>query len=177
MHTASWDEQQENAGIHVRLYVPADQEFVLNLAPRLRIGVAPWIDPERMLGAARQWIAGSVARHGSETVVFVAEDVCSKRLGFASVSRDQHFTGVPQAYIGELAVCEAVEGRGGGQRTGPRVRAVGPRTGIYTDCAGHRVRQRTWTAFLRAPGFQRRERETGASPLTAKVPGVPASAV
>lgn len=115
MHTASWDEQQENTGIHVRRYVPTDREFVLSLAPRLRIGVAPWIDPERMLEAARQWIAGSIARHGSETVVFVAEDTRNERLGFASVSRDQHFTGVLQAYIGELAVREEMEGRGVGR--------------------------------------------------------------
>ncbi len=115
MNTASWGEQQENTGIHVRLYALADQEFVLSLAPRLLIGAAPWIDPERMLGAARQWIAGSLARHGSETVVFVAEDARRERLGFASVSRDHHFTGVPQAYIGELAVDEAVEGQGVGK--------------------------------------------------------------
>ncbi len=115
MNTASWDEKQENTGMHVRLYTPADHEFVSRLAPRLLIGAAPWIDPERMLEAVRQWIAGSIARHGGETVVFVAEDPCGERLGFASVSRDRHFTGVPQAYIGELAVDEAVEGRGAGK--------------------------------------------------------------
>jgi len=68
-----------------------------------------------MLEAARQWIAGSVARHGGETVVFVAEGARRERLGVASVSWDRHFTGVPQAYIGELAVDEAVEGRGVGK--------------------------------------------------------------
>ncbi len=115
MNTASWGEQHGTTGMHVRLYTPADQEFVMSLAPRLLIGAAPWIDPERMLEAARQWIAGSVARHGGETVVFVAEGARRGRLGFASVSRDRHFTGVPQAYIGELAVDEAVEGRGVGK--------------------------------------------------------------
>jgi GNAT superfamily N-acetyltransferase len=115
MNTTSLSEQQENTEIYVRLYTPADQEFVLSLAPRLLIGAAPWIDPERMLEAARQWIAGSIARHSNETVVFVAEDARRERLGFASVSRDHHFTGVPQAYIGELVVDEAVEGRGVGK--------------------------------------------------------------
>jgi ribosomal protein S18 acetylase RimI-like enzyme len=115
MNPANRDEQQEQTEIQVRFYTPADQEFLFSLAPRLLIGAAPWIDPERMVEAVRQWIAGSVARHGSETVVFVAEDSRRERLGFASVSRDQHFTGVPRAYIGELAVASAVEGRGVGK--------------------------------------------------------------
>ena len=115
MNTASWGKQQENIGIHVRLYTPTDQEFVLSLAPRLLIGAAPWIDPKRMLEAARQWIASSIARHGSETMVFVAEDGRRARLGFASVSRYQHFTGERQAYVGELAVDEVVEGQGVGK--------------------------------------------------------------
>lgn len=115
MTTANWSEQQENMKVHVRFSTPTDQEFLFSLAPRLLIGAAPWIDRERMLEAAQQWIADSLARHGSEAVVFVAEDSRRERLGFASVSRNQHFTGVPQAYIGELAVEEAVEGRGVGK--------------------------------------------------------------
>lgn len=115
MNIANKSEQQKNREIHVRFYTSADQEFLFSLAPRLLIGAASWIDPERMVEAARQWIAGSIARHDRETVVFVAEDPRGERLGFASVSRDQHFTGVPQAYIGELAVAEAVEGQGVGK--------------------------------------------------------------
>src|SRR5947207_10078929 len=110
MHTT-----EESVKIHVRLYTSADYEFVLGLAPRLLVGVAPWVDPERMLNAARQWIMDSIARHGSETMVFVAESTSGERLGFASVSQTRHFTGVPQAYIGELAVDEAAEGRGAGK--------------------------------------------------------------
>lgn len=115
MYPANWNDQQENTEIQVRFYTPADQEFLFSLAPRLLIGAAPWIDPGLMLEAVRQWITSSIARHGSEAVVFVAEDSRGERLGFASVSRDQHFTGVPQAYLGELAVAEAVEGRGVGK--------------------------------------------------------------
>jgi len=115
MNTVNWSEQQANTGIHVRLYTPADQEFVLSLAPRLLVGVAPWIDPERVLEAVRQWITGSIAGHGGETMVFVAEEARRERLGFASVSRHRHYTGEPQAYIGELAVAEAAEGQGAGK--------------------------------------------------------------
>jgi len=98
--------------VHVRPYTPADESFVLSLAPRLLIGAAPWIDPERMLAAVRQWIAGSLS---SDSTVFIAEDETPQPLGFATVSRTRHFTGEPQAYIGELAVDETVEGRGVGK--------------------------------------------------------------
>ena len=110
MNTANWSEQRAHMRIHVRPYTPADQEFVFSLAPRLLVGIAPWIDPERMLEAARQWITESIAGHGSQTMVFVAEDARRERLGFASVSRQRHYTGEPQA--GELAVAEAAEGQG-----------------------------------------------------------------
>lgn len=105
---------RENMKINVRPYTPADQEFISDLAPRLLIGAAPWIDSARMLEAIRRWIADSLTGHGNETMVFVAENTQGTRLGFASVARDRHFTGVPQAYIGELAVAETAEGRGVG---------------------------------------------------------------
>ena len=105
----------QSSNIRVRPYEPADHEFVLSLAPRLLIGAARWIEPELMLAAVRGWIGSSIVRSGGETMVFVAEDASQTRLGFASVSRNQHFTGVPQAYIGELAVDAAVEGRGAGR--------------------------------------------------------------
>lgn len=115
MNTSSQDRQWENTRISVRPYAPDDQEFVMGLAPRLLIGAAPWINPERMLGAVRQWIVESIARCGSEEAeVFVAEDSHQNLLGFASVARNRHFTGELQAYIGELAVEETQEGRGAG---------------------------------------------------------------
>ncbi|HEY0753496.1 MAG TPA: GNAT family N-acetyltransferase [Ktedonobacteraceae bacterium] len=101
--------------MRIRPYTPADREFVLSLAPRLLVGAAPWLDPERMLVAVRQWITDSITKHGGETMVFVAEDASQKRLGFVSVAHKRHFTGEPLAYIGELAVAEAVEGRGVGR--------------------------------------------------------------
>lgn len=115
MNTASYDEQWKNARMYARFYTPADREFVLSLAPRLLVGAAPWIDPERMLEAARQWIEDSIAGHGDKTMMFVAENAGGERLGFASVARTRHFTGLPQAYIGELAVDKAAEGQGAGK--------------------------------------------------------------
>ncbi len=88
---------------------------MLQLAPRLVIGIPPWRDPERRLATAQDWLAGSMARFGNETMIFIAEDSRGERLGAATVSHRQHFTGEPQAYIGELAVSESAEGYGAGQ--------------------------------------------------------------
>src|SRR5712692_301551 len=101
--------------IRVRPYVPADQEFVLSLAPRLAIGIPPWRDPQKMIVTAQSWITGSIEEHGKKTMIYVAEDEQGERLGFATVSHSTHFTGEGQAYIGELATSEAAEGRGVGR--------------------------------------------------------------
>jgi GNAT superfamily N-acetyltransferase len=101
--------------IRMRPYVSADREFVLSLAPRLAIGIAPWRDPQKMIVTAGDWITGSIEQHGQKTMVFVAEDEQGERRGFATVSHNTHFTGEGQAYIGELATSEAAEGRGVGK--------------------------------------------------------------
>ncbi len=101
--------------ILVRLYRAADREFVLSLAPRLAIGIPAWRDPQKMIATARSWLAGSIEKHGQKTMVFVAEDEQGERLGVATVSQSTHFTGEDQAYVGELAISEAAEGRGAGR--------------------------------------------------------------
>lgn len=101
--------------IRVRPYIPADRDFILSLAPRLAIGILPWRDPERMIATARGWITESIEQHGKKTMVFVAEDEQGERLGFATVSHSTHFTGLGQAYMGELAVREEAEGCGVGK--------------------------------------------------------------
>ena len=101
--------------IRVRLYISTDREFILSLAPRLAIGIAPWRDPQKMIVTAQGWITGSIEQHGKKSVVIVAEDEHGERLGFATVSHSTHFTGEGQAYIGELATNETAEGRGVGK--------------------------------------------------------------
>jgi GNAT superfamily N-acetyltransferase len=68
-----------------------------------------------MTETARGWITESITQHGTKTMVFVAEDEQGKRLGFATVSHSTHFTGVGQAYVGELVTDEAAEGQGAGK--------------------------------------------------------------
>ena len=100
--------------IHVRPYVPNDRAFVLSLAPRLAIGKQPWRDVERWVNTVEEWLTESINQHNQKTVVLIAENERGEPLGFATVSHNTHFTGQPQAYIGELATGETSEGRGVG---------------------------------------------------------------
>jgi ribosomal protein S18 acetylase RimI-like enzyme len=96
----------------IRPYREADHTAVVDLAGRLAVGIAPWRSHEGMAAAARGWAEASIAAIGPERAVFVAEGHDGTILGFGSVARQVEFTGEPQAYIGELAVAEAVEGAG-----------------------------------------------------------------
>jgi ribosomal protein S18 acetylase RimI-like enzyme len=96
----------------IRPYRVEDREAILSLAPRLAVGIAPWRSAAGMTEAARGWIEGSLAAPGADRALFVAEDRGRTVVGFASVARQTAFTGEAQAYIGELAVGEAWEGRG-----------------------------------------------------------------
>ena len=58
--------------IRIRPYIPADQPFVLSLAPRLVIGIPPWRDPAKMLATVEQWLTNSLAHHGTVTMVLIA---------------------------------------------------------------------------------------------------------
>ena len=104
----------ENNTIRVRPYVGDDRDFVFTLAPRLAIGKQRWRDLDRWLKTVAEWLTESIAQHDQKTMILIAEDEWGKRLGFATVSHSKHFTGQPQAYIGELVTDEAAEGRGVG---------------------------------------------------------------
>jgi ribosomal protein S18 acetylase RimI-like enzyme len=101
--------------VTVRAFEPTDSEFILSLAPRLTIGIPKWRDPEKMVTTAQGWLMESMAKHGRETLVFVAQDSAGERLGFAMVEPSKHFTGTPEAYMGELVVSEEAERRGVGR--------------------------------------------------------------
>ena len=100
--------------LRVRPYIPTDHTFVLNLAPRLAIGMQPWRDLQFWLTTVESWLTESINQHNQKTMVFIAEDEQGERFGFATVSQSTHFTGQRQAYIGELATAETVEARGVG---------------------------------------------------------------
>ena len=100
--------------MHVRPYTSADRTFILSLAPRLAIGRQPWRDLTLWLKTVEEWLTESIEQHNQKSMVLIAVDEQSERLGFATVSHSTHFTGQKQAYIGELVTSEAAEGQGVG---------------------------------------------------------------
>jgi ribosomal protein S18 acetylase RimI-like enzyme len=105
----------EKAALRVRPYQPGDEDFVLSLAPRLLIGIPAWRSAEKWLASAQQWLTADFENHGKQSMLFIAENEQGKRLGFAGVAHNHHFTGEGQAYLGELVVSEEAEGQGAGQ--------------------------------------------------------------
>jgi ribosomal protein S18 acetylase RimI-like enzyme len=90
--------------VQIRAATEHDKPAILQLAPRLAEGVAPWRDRHAAIQAARQWLTDSfatAARH--DGAVLVAADKTSIT-GVITVSEQRHFTGDTDAYIGELAV-------------------------------------------------------------------------
>jgi GNAT superfamily N-acetyltransferase len=100
--------------VRVRPFASDDRAFVLSLAPRLAIGKQLWRDRDLWLATVEEWLTESIQQHGQKTMVWIAENEEGERVGFASVSHSTHFTGQPQAYIGELATAETAEGHGVG---------------------------------------------------------------
>jgi GNAT superfamily N-acetyltransferase len=98
----------------VRPYVPEDRLFIFSLLPRLATGMQPWRDLGLWLAALESLLAESIDGQDQKSVVLIAEDEQGERLGFATLSHSTHFTGQPQAYIGELVTRESAEGQGVG---------------------------------------------------------------
>jgi GNAT superfamily N-acetyltransferase len=96
----------------VRLAQAEDRAFLEVVAPRLTIGRAPWIDAEAMRATMRGYLLDDLERMGPDVAVFIAEGPDGEPAGAATIERNAHFTGAPQAYLGELVVAEAAEGRG-----------------------------------------------------------------
>jgi GNAT superfamily N-acetyltransferase len=96
----------------VRAARAKDRAFLEAVAPRLTIGRAPWIDAEAMRATMRGFLLHDLEHMGPDVAVFIAEGPDGEPAGAAAIERNTHFTGVPQAYLGELLVAEEAEGRG-----------------------------------------------------------------
>jgi GNAT superfamily N-acetyltransferase len=89
-----------------------DRAAVLELAPRLAEGVAPWRDQAEALLAGRRWLEESLdAAKTGDGAVLVAADAAGIA-GVISVRSSTHFTGERDGYIGELVVSRRGIGRG-----------------------------------------------------------------
>lgn len=99
----------------IRAATTEDRAFLERLAPRLTIGVAPWVSSEAVLRTMRGFLLDDLERNGGDTsAVFIAEAADGSPAGAVTIDQNKHFTGEPQDYIGELAVVEEAEGRGAG---------------------------------------------------------------
>jgi GNAT superfamily N-acetyltransferase len=92
-----------------------DRAGILELAPRLAEGVAPWRDQAQALAAGRRWLEGSLeeAKAGTGAVLVVADE--DGIAGVISVKPSTHFTGERDGYIGELAAAQRAARRGIGR--------------------------------------------------------------
>ena len=92
-----------------------DRAGVLELAPRLAEGVAPWRDQAEALLAGRRWLEESLdAAETGNGAVLVAADA-DGIAGVISVRASTHFTGERDGYIGELVVAERASRHGIGR--------------------------------------------------------------
>ena len=98
----------------VRQAIPDDRAFLEEIAPRLARGAAPWIDHDKLLVTMRGYLLFDLEKMGDDSTVFIAVGDDHKAVGVVTVTSGSHFTDSPQAYVGELAVREEVEGQGVG---------------------------------------------------------------
>lgn len=91
-----------------------DADFMASLAARLTIGRAAWLGEQLMEGTMRRFLLDDLAAMSDTSTVFIAEASDGTPVGAATIERKAHFTGIPQAYLGELAVITEVEGQGVG---------------------------------------------------------------
>ncbi|MEM9563347.1 MAG: GNAT family N-acetyltransferase [Actinomycetota bacterium] len=142
--------------VEVRATETADRAAVLALASRLEIGMSPWRDREAVARTVRNWIEASLDAEDDTRASFVAAED-GVVVGFVSVEEQDHWSGDPEAYIGELIVADDREGRGIGRALVERAAAWGRERGrcrIALDTGAGNERA---LAFYRAIGFDHDE--------------------
>jgi GNAT superfamily N-acetyltransferase len=99
----------------IRAAQASDTSPLIEMAERLREGVAPWRDPQEVRRAVIGWVRESLASLADpDNGAFVAERD-GEVVGFVCVSERSHFTGEVDTYIGELVVAKKAEGVGIGR--------------------------------------------------------------
>jgi GNAT superfamily N-acetyltransferase len=101
--------------MRIRAAQAADTGPLIEMAERLREGVAPWRDPQEVRLTVIGWVRESLANLADpDSGAFVAERN-GEVVGFVCVSERPHFTGEVDTYIGELVVAKKAEGVGVGR--------------------------------------------------------------
>ena len=147
----------DQAEFDIRPARAGDHPALLGLSARLTIGVAPWRDPAKVATAARGWIESSLASARQDGHAVLAALLDGHIAGLVSLAEREHFTGERDAYVSELVVDAALEGRGGGQAlmTAAEEWAAGrglSRLTLETGARNHRARH-----FYKRAGYQEEE--------------------
>ena len=161
-----------DTNIRVRPACGDDRTRILELAPRLAEGVAPWRDQAEALLAGRCWLEESLdaAKTGDGAVLVAADG--DGIAGGVSVRSSTHFTGERDGYIGELVVAHRASRSGVGRALIAAADAWASDHGL-TNLTLHPGGFNTSArAFYAALGFAEEEvRLTRAVPYSPIVPG------
>lgn len=106
----------EYSCVQIRPVREEDRHAVMELASQLAEGVAEWRDPEAVVEAARQWLAGFFTPTREQPAAVFVAIAEGEVVGVVSVNTHKHFTGPVEAYIGELAVAPHAVRMGLGRR-------------------------------------------------------------
>ena len=99
----------------IRVARSSDSDVLVEMAERLREGVAPWRNPQEVRRAVIGWVRESLANLADpDNGAFVAERN-GEVVGFVCASERSHFAGEVDTYIGELVVAKKAEGVGIGR--------------------------------------------------------------
>jgi ribosomal protein S18 acetylase RimI-like enzyme len=140
--------------MRVRRFEEADRSAVLALAPRLTEGVAAWRPHELVLSAVTGWVVEALARAFEPgRFVFVADEDDAV-LGFAAGEERPHWSGVPELYVGELAVDPHHEGRGVGRALIDAVAAHANELGLHSITLDTGAANTNARSFYQRLGFE-----------------------
>ena len=100
--------------IHIRTFLPADQDFVLSLVSRFTSFDLPsWRTREEIDSFNHAALQKAMTEPEAETALLVAEDETEGLAGFIYLTAEKDFfTGEKQGYISDIAVAAGFEGRG-----------------------------------------------------------------
>ena len=141
------------SNVRVRPFMASDHETVLALASRLLVNVPVWRDAEIALGAMHKWISQAIDQIGPDRAVLVAEDGAGECVGFVTIQHETHWTGEEHAYVPELVVAEAAEGKGVGRELMAGVEAWARERGLRMIELDTGIRNSRSRAFYGGLGF------------------------
>jgi len=103
--------------IHIRPFTPSDINFIESLIPRFsEFDLPTWRQREEIDQANFDALKKAMETPEPGSAIYIAEDETGKRAGFLHLqTQTDYFNGKKAAYISDIAVDSAFEGRGVGR--------------------------------------------------------------